>query len=133
MSMFPRALRATGDKLDADKVVVPCTVSEDPSEPVVVVPIPVLPPLVTKNAVPVEDPIANAGAVPSVLLGFMESSAHGEVEPTATLPLLSTKKLVPVDDPIAKAGAVPFVEVGLMESWAQGVVVPTPTKPRALS
>ena len=45
------------------------------------VPIPTFPPFVTTKLVPVDDPIANAGAVPSPTTGLMDSFAHGVVVP----------------------------------------------------
>ena len=52
----------------------------------VVVPILTFPLFHTTKLVPVELPMANAGAVPFVLVGFTESCAHGEDEPTPTNP-----------------------------------------------
>jgi hypothetical protein len=65
-----------------------------------------LPPFVTTNVVPVELPIAKAGAAPSAAIGLIERRAHGEEVPTPTNPV---PRIVVV--PVVPKYAVPA------ESW----------------
>ena len=58
------------------------------------VPIPTFPPFVTTKLVPVELPIANAGAFPFALVGLIDSCAHGDDEANPVLPV---KLLTPVN------------------------------------
>ena len=52
----------------------------------VVVPTPTLPALSTMKLVLDDEPITKAGALPSVLVGLIDTKPHGVVEPNATYP-----------------------------------------------
>ena len=58
-----------------------------------VVPMPMLPPLVTIKFVAVEEPMANCGEVPNAVPELTERNPQGEVVPMPMLPLLSILNL----------------------------------------
>ncbi len=65
------------------------------------VPTPIFPAFVTTKFVAVDDPIANAGAVPFADVGLIDSCAHGVDVPTPSFPVASTRSISvpPVNDP----------------------------------
>jgi hypothetical protein len=102
------------------------------------VPTPTLPAFVTTKFVPVEDPIANAGAVPFAEVGLIENCAQGEVVPIPTKPMLLIENRVVVPAPLLDEAmlkrtrglekAVVVVETKI-ERPPYGVEVPMPTLP----
>jgi hypothetical protein len=89
------------------------------------VPIPTLPALSTRKVVPVDEPMAKAGALPFPAVGLMERSAQGVEEPTPRKPL-EVMVVVPVAPAAKKLVRSDLVNSLVEVDWVI-LSVPPPT------
>ena len=114
MVAVPVAVSEAMERLP-EKRPLPCT---ERSEDGVVVPIPTKPAFVTRKLVPVEEPIANAGAEPR-LLAWIERRAHGEVE---AIPMRVPEKFVGTEVEVDVAVIVPKMVLAMF-NWLFAVAL----------